>query len=524
MSAPSPVAEGTLASTPFAHLLMVLEQRKLTGTLAIWPETERPGQDRLLVRAGRIVAARLLEPSETLERSLLPLFRRTRAPYAFYEADLVGSGAGVQSEAIDTYALIAAGLRGGGRDEAQQQVLGAFEDDPVRIKAGLDAARFRLIPKETAVLDLLRAEPTSIGGLVSASGEEKVARRVLYLLAITGHLERLVEIPQVSAEALPFLEDHQIAEAKRAAEKQVTALPSSAGTPRPSRAAASRVGKRGLGAPEAAPAAPATLSSELRARWDDIAARVAATDDQTYFQVLGIDESATPEQVRNAYFELVKRVHPDRLAPELEPLRPFAERLFQLMTEAKENLEDPDKRIKYISIVRGGGGTPAADRRMMVIVQAAHELEKASVLANMGKWVEALHIVDDVKALDPSQLDAYALEAWALFHLLGQEAAATPEAIIALCDRVLEGSPEGHHERALYVKGLALKKLGKDETAVELFRRVAEKNPRHLDAAREVRLFEMRSRGGGKAPDKPADKPAAEGGGLLSKLFSSKKS
>ena len=96
MAIPEPIATGTLEQTPLAHVLLKVLERELDGTLAIWPEDGSSGQDRVLFAKGRPVAARLLEGAGSLDRGLLPLFRRTKAPYAFYPADLIGDAVSVR--------------------------------------------------------------------------------------------------------------------------------------------------------------------------------------------------------------------------------------------------------------------------------------------------------------------------------------------------------------------------------------------------------------------------------------------
>ena len=83
MSAPEPIATGTLAKTPLPHLLVYLEQKKLYGTLAIWPEpedTETKRQDRILLLKGIPVAGKLIEPTTNLREGMLQAVRaRARA-------------------------------------------------------------------------------------------------------------------------------------------------------------------------------------------------------------------------------------------------------------------------------------------------------------------------------------------------------------------------------------------------------------------------------------------------------------
>ena len=85
--------------------------------------------------------------------------------------------------------LIAAALRGGARREIVNGVLARFGESRLRVKRGVDLNRFGFIPKERAFLDMLRAEPQTVHYLIDHSGNEKVARRTLYLLTITQSLE-----------------------------------------------------------------------------------------------------------------------------------------------------------------------------------------------------------------------------------------------------------------------------------------------------------------------------------------------
>src|SRR5690349_13200621 len=124
MSAPEPIATGTLAKTPLPHLLVYLEQKKLNGTLAIWPEpedTETKGQDRILLLKGIPVAGKLIEPTTNLREGLLKLFVRARAPYAFYGTNLLGDDR--VSGRVDPLALIAESLRVTARDDVVDDLL-----------------------------------------------------------------------------------------------------------------------------------------------------------------------------------------------------------------------------------------------------------------------------------------------------------------------------------------------------------------------------------------------------------------
>lgn len=61
-----------------------------------------------------------------------------------------------------------------------------------------------------------------------------------------------------------------------------------------------------------------------------------------YYTVLGIDKSATPKDIKNAYRKLARKHHPD-----LNPNDKDANMNFQQINEANEVLSDPEKRKKY---------------------------------------------------------------------------------------------------------------------------------------------------------------------------------
>lgn len=61
-----------------------------------------------------------------------------------------------------------------------------------------------------------------------------------------------------------------------------------------------------------------------------------------YYKVLGVDKTASQDDIRKAFKKLARKHHPD-----LNPNDPDAKRRFQEINEANEVLGDPEKRKKY---------------------------------------------------------------------------------------------------------------------------------------------------------------------------------
>jgi curved DNA-binding protein CbpA len=221
--------------------------------------------------------------------------------------------------------------------------------------------------------------------------------------------------------------------------------------------------------------------------------------------MLGLDATAGASKARDAYFEMVKRLHPDRLPPPLAPLAQVAQRVFSALTDAHDTLLDEEKRLRYIGIVRDGGGTPAAQRKLEQTIEGTVEFQKAEVLRKSDAASAEQHARRAIE-LDPEQADYYALLAWILFERYPGDGAPLAE-MLALVDKAI-GMYE-KHDRAHYYRGAVLRRSGREGDAVRAFRRAVELNPKNVDAQREVRLADMRAKkGGAPKSSEPTDAPA----------------
>ena len=92
---------------------------------------------------------------------------------------------------------------------------------------------------------------------------------------------------------------------------------------------------------------------------------MAASKKRDYYEVLGVERDATPEQMKKAYRKLAVQYHPDK-----NPGNKEAEEQFKELGEAYEALNDPQKRAAYDQY-----GHAAFDPRMRA---GAGEIGRAS--------------------------------------------------------------------------------------------------------------------------------------------------
>lgn len=516
-------AQGTLAKTPFAHLLLYIQGKRLTGTLAVWPdnpsEKQGKGQDRVLFQEGSILGVKPMELADSALVGVIRLFRRHEAPYAFYDGqNLLGTGDGAILERVDLYTALSRGLRDTVRDDVMEQVLGRLSARPLRIRQGVPLDRLDLNTKELALIDTMRAGPATIEELVAgAELSSKDARRLLYLLALI----RGVEASDGSSIRPP-----SDAFSKRTTMGDRPLVRSTLGdAPPPSynRAPSFRPSNAPAGTPVGsvpvvriesmpAPPAPVGLNPLDDQRWAELAALYDRLDDLNHFELLGVATSATPQEITNAYFARVKKFHPDRLPASLAPLARCAQMLFDRLTEANETLSNAESRAEYQKAVAAGGGTRASDRMMRDVLDSAVEFQKAEVLMRKRDLPQAMNMLRSALNKNPAESDYLALYAW-LLNLMNPGDPAPFDDMVRSLDKALSGNPR--NEKAHYYKGVILKRMKRDNEAIRHFQKAIEINPRNVDAAREVRIAQMRR-------DSRPPPPAPGGGKILSRLFGGK--
>jgi hypothetical protein len=525
-----PSAVGTLARTPLAHALVYIRNKRLTGRFELRASGTRGGA--LTFYRGRISSALVAPPVcffgsiayemgaidvDMLDRSLLELATsKTKrlhgevlvemgalteaqrdailheqvcrkvhhlftfpddTQYAFHE---VRPGVHDPPMLVDPIAPAWRGLRDYPPKRSIEEMLERVGTATLEMVNEDAVDRARLAPPEAQLAKRLANSPMTIPELRAASSMPRADVDLLvYMLVIAKCVE-----PKSGARAAP----------------SIGAMPAAAAPSVPAQPVIRATGAQSGAIPAVRPAS-STLPPPLRGTNEvprvltpqmlgplelgpiGIAARAKNVGTMDYFAILGIERGASTEAIRAAYLRLAKLWHPDKLPHDLLPFRDEVAAIFAHMTRAQQTLCDPEARRQWME---GQGISPEHRPRERVVREIDAALARSA-------WDEVEKLSRTLAEADANDSEALALLAWSAARG-GNAPEESLRTSLAALDRAV--NLDRTCERALYLRGCVAKKLGKHDAAFRDFARVIHLNPRHIEATREVRLFEMRARSG----------------------------
>jgi hypothetical protein len=282
-----------------------------------------------------------------------------------------------------------------------------------------------------------------------------------------------------------------------------TRPPASSG-PIPARAATSTTGPIGKAGPttrfrthagmasSAPPGDPAAAEARnlIRDKLRDLDGGV------NHYSLLGVPNSATAEEIRTAYFGMAKRLHPDRLrAVGVLDVAADAQRLFAGINQAFAVLTDPAKRKEYGAILAAGGAAAVKKAEAEVeelaakIFRAEEAFRQGEMALRRNQLEQARLCFDEAVALQPQDAEHQAMAAWVRW--VGAE---NKDAIYVDVMKRLKTAVELSDAcvPAHYYRAMVAKQHGKDDLAIDGFRKVLDLRPGHAEADLELRLLVSR--------------------------------
>jgi hypothetical protein len=531
---PAASATGSLATRPLVHLLVYARNHRLTGTLEFHAPDGSSGS--LSLWRGRVHDARTqpavayfgsvayelgLIDTPTLDATLLEISRSKRlhgevlvergaltaaqrdqilveqtcrkarflfalptdASFAFYAS----TPSVVEPPfTLDTIRLAWLGLLAQPPRDSVRDVIGRFATQTLRMVNESASARAGLDDDERALCTALAARPSTLAQLAASSKlpPERIDL-VIYLLVIAKCIEAVpasrssaAASPSASSSpSLPSSSSSMVAAASRSSSSmravgrsETREFHSSLSFRVPSVSAM----KAAAGSSPRVAAVPMTLLSPAEVGAAGIAHRAQTISADDPLTVLGLPPEATAEAARAAYFRLSKLWHPDRLPADLAMFKDEVSTIFEHMTRAHRALTESSARMV--------AARPRAD--------AIREIQQAIAKHDYEAAAEAS---DELTSANADDAEAHALAAWAR-SCAGDAPEATLRAALADLDRAVH--LDRHCAPAHFFRGMLHKRLQNNMAAFKDFTRVVQIDSRHVDAQREIRIFEMRARRG----------------------------
>ncbi len=507
---PAPLAEGAFTKTPFAHILIYLMERKLTGTLEITDKNdnvtiyfregmaakvkssakgkglgqilldlEQINKDQLLacqqemttrggfageilMRQGAVEAAGLMRGLRSqILLKLMDVFVMLDARYAFYKDVnlLVGEGREELFQ-VDTYPVLMAGARTHGARMKMDKVLDAVAGRWISVDSVEVLRRFRLnAPEQALCAELLSKGKTMEEIIQNGRHNRQIVRSTLYVLLLTKEAA-ISDVPPAMG------------------------MPSIAPGPRP------RFDSISPPPEEEISGDPKVVA--LRKQIQEKASVIAR---QNYYEMLEIPLDAPTEEIRKAFFKLAKIYHPDRAGTTgTADLRETLNYLFSNLSEAHATLLNPETREEYGEAISAGikrtSLIPAAhaEKEVREALDAETLYQKGLVLLRRNQYDKALEFVDKARELNPNEGEY--LATWAKIQSALRDHSAPVEDLILHLRRAEELAPKS--ERVHLYMGQLLKQTNRMSEARTHFEMVLKVNPRNIEAAREVRIMEIR--------------------------------
>lgn len=517
MSSMSATARGTLGNTPLGELLIFCLQRRLSGSLVF--DSKGFGRSALSLHDGAVLKGKLgakacllgdvcvslgyldqqlltaalrsmgaLRLGKHLVESLLIEEEQLRvalsvqmleqvewcsrlAPdtvYGYYQDDFLAGWAG-GARSVDPLTIIWRASRSSDTLERARAICHGLGGRVLRLHNDARVGRFDFDPEVRPALDVLRAKPQPYPELRSSGlADEDLLSRVLAVLALTQHLDLGANLDPLGVNTGDSKPPTQVPRQHRRYRRpgETTHIP---GSPlsRP---------------PEAPP------MDERRVAIQEMAQKVGAL---TFYEVLGVPPEADAASIQQAFFQLARKWHPDKLGADLSDQREAATRVFARMTEAHQVLGVPAQRAEYDRLLQEGNTSQEEQEKVQQILRAAATFQKAELLARRSDWQAAEKAAEKAYRDDREQPEYGALYAWIVAKSGQRAETGNYEDLVDILSKAVKQLPD--HVRIRFYRAQVLKLSGRADLAMRDFRAIAELDPHHVEAARELRLHRMRA-------------------------------
>jgi curved DNA-binding protein CbpA len=184
---------------------------------------------------------------------------------------------------------------------------------------------------------------------------------------------------------------------------------------------------------------------------------------RNFYEVLGLPQAATTDEIKRKYRELARKFHPDLVED-----KALGQRIFTQVNQAYRTLSDPERRAQYDATLHAPTSRAMANGRPQAnIITGTGTVGPQNGTVNRS----AVEIDKMVRDADMAMISGQAANAQ------------------ALCEAVLKSDP--NNAQALSILGDALMHQKKNDEAMRAYRRSLSVQPSSIVEAKLTRLQTM---------------------------------
>ena len=415
-------------------LIAALDKRA-SGTVRLWSDV---GEHRLHLRRGVPVAIDTPNPHE---------LEMLRATALFALPGSVGMEI-TPSEDFDPRCavdirpldLITRGLRAFAGQFQPLELVAPLRHGWIRLRDSAPIAQLGLLDFELKVVDALRAAPRTFDDLTEA--------RLVHVRALCATLFILDELRFLDGDYGPPIQ-----------EEPARRMPP--------------------------PPKPKQLVVSIMPTAEELQSRLTAMADETWFEILGVETTATDDDIRAALAQRLYQFHPSRLHPSHHRL---ATLICARLNGAARQLADPQARAEYAETLT----ERSVPEDLPALMAQAERQARGREFADAQTTLLTVLTHDDAHPDALTLLDWCQAESMAVPPVPAGKRTNQLNPQLRTLRRVVVDHPG--HVRARYYFAQLLKRTGRIEAAMNQFRIVVAHDPRHVGAARELNLQDIRQR------------------------------
>jgi hypothetical protein len=209
--------------------------------------------------------------------------------------------------------------------------------------------------------------------------------------------------------------------------------------------------------------------------------------EENYYEILGVDQKASVEEIRESYFKLAKEFHPDRISSlGIDDIAKEAEEIFRYINDAHTTLTDREKKIEYNEELKGR----SKKKEVHDALRAEFAFQKGLVHFRKKNFPEAFKDFQEAYKLNPNEGEHLAYVAWSLFCDPRSDKEKLLPKIKEQLLKAIKISPNS--ATSFHFLGEIYLALDQERRAFTCFDKVLEIQPEHLEATRHMRIIRMR--------------------------------